>query len=85
MKELRITYGDRCYRILYAFDPRRHACLLVAADKAEYGYKDFYDDNIPVADNMLDKHEQALKAATAPRQKRGKVKKQKSLRNGHEK
>jgi len=33
MRELRIQYAGRPYRILYAFDPRRAAILLIGGDK----------------------------------------------------
>ncbi len=74
LRELRIRYGQHCYRILYAFDTRRHACLLVAADKAEYGFEAFYDDHVSTADRLMKEHEQALKAkAQASESERGKV------------
>lgn len=54
MKELRIDYGTSCFRILYAFDTTRKAVLLAAADKDAYGYERFYDDFIPLADELFD-------------------------------
>ena len=33
MRELRVQHGGRPYRILYAFDPRRSAILLIGGDK----------------------------------------------------
>jgi hypothetical protein len=35
MRELRIQHAGRPYRVLYAFDPRRAAILLLAATKPE--------------------------------------------------
>jgi hypothetical protein len=35
MRELRIQYEGRPYRVLYAFDPRRAAILLLGETKAE--------------------------------------------------
>ena len=33
MRELRIQHAGRPYRVLYAFDPRRAAILLIGGDK----------------------------------------------------
>lgn len=57
MKELRVRYGDRHYRILFAFDMKRRAALLLAGDKADIGWKEFYDQSIPLADEMFTKHQ----------------------------
>ena len=35
MKELRIQHAGRPYRVLYAFDPRRRAILLIGGDKRQ--------------------------------------------------
>ena len=53
MKELRSIGGH--LRALFAFDPRRHAILLVAGDKTG-DWKGWYRRNIPVADWMYDEH-----------------------------
>ncbi len=58
MRELRIQHTGRPYRILYAFDPRRMAILLIGCDKT--GYKRWYEENIPVADKLYDEHLRAL-------------------------
>ena len=34
MKELRFDAADGVWRVAFAFDPRRHAILLVAGDKS---------------------------------------------------
>lgn len=65
MKELRIDYGGSCFRILYAFDTSRKAFLLAAADKTTYGYERFYDDYIPIADELFDARIAALSAKKA--------------------
>lgn len=65
MKELRIDYGESCFRILYAFDTSRKAFLLAAADKTTYGYERFYDDYIPIADDLFDARIAALVAEKA--------------------
>ena len=51
MKELRVG----SMRALFAFDPRRHAVLLVAGDKAD-DWKRWYQRNIPVAGRLFDEH-----------------------------
>jgi hypothetical protein len=54
MKELRPGSAGRSeIRILFAFDPRRRAVLLIAGDKAG-NWKRWYDDHIPIADNRYD-------------------------------
>lgn len=68
MKELRINYGSCCFRILYAFDTSRKAFLLAAADKAEYGYERFYDDFIPIADDLFERRLDELAGAKVTEQ-----------------
>lgn len=58
MRELRIQHAGRPYRILYAFDPRRTAILLVGGDKT--GNDRWYEEMIPVADKFYDEHLQIL-------------------------
>lgn len=54
MKELRPTSsGGNAIRILFAFDPRRQAVLLLAGNKAGT-WHDWYVRNIPVADDRFD-------------------------------
>jgi hypothetical protein len=40
--------------MLYAFDPRRIAILLVAGDKT--GDDRWYERNVPVADRLFERH-----------------------------
>lgn len=54
MRELRIQHRGRPYRVLYAFDPRRAAILLLGGDKT--GDDRWYVVNIPVADRLYDEH-----------------------------
>jgi hypothetical protein len=54
MRELRIQYKGRPYRVLYAFDPRRSAILLIGGDKT--GKDRWYDENVPYADKLYDAH-----------------------------
>lgn len=54
MKELRPGSSGRSeIRILFAFDPRRRAVLLIAGDKAG-NWKRWYDRNVPIADDRYD-------------------------------
>lgn len=59
MKELVVQYKGDPWRILFAFDPQRHAILLVGGDKT--GDKRWYKVNIPIADTRFDKHLAELK------------------------
>lgn len=56
MKELRPgSRGRSEIRVLFAFDPRRRAVLLVAGDKAGK-WNRWYARNVPLADDLLDRH-----------------------------
>lgn len=56
LKELRPGSGGRSeIRILFAFDPKRTAILLLAGDKAG-NWKKWYTTNIPVADQRYTEH-----------------------------
>ena len=59
MRELRIQHRGRPYRVLYAFDPRRTAILLLGGDKT--GDDRWYETNVPVADRLYDKHLELLR------------------------
>ncbi len=52
MRELRIQHEGRPYRVLYAFDPRRMAVLLIGGDKT--GNNRWYDEYVPRADKLYD-------------------------------
>lgn len=55
MKELRPgSTGNSEIRILFAFDSKRQAILLVAGDKAGQ-WKKWYKDNIPIADARFER------------------------------
>lgn len=61
MKELRPgSTGRSEIRILFAFDPRRMAILLIAGDKAGR-WAQWYKKNIPLADDLFDEHIRALR------------------------
>ena len=59
MRELRIQHEGRPYRVLYAFDPRRAAILLLGGDKT--GNDRWYDEHVPIADALYDEYLQELK------------------------
>jgi hypothetical protein len=59
MRELRIQHQGRPYRVLYAFDPRRVAFLLLGGDKT--GNARWYEENVPKADAIFAEHLQTLK------------------------
>ena len=54
MRELRIQHEGRPYRVLYAFDPRRCAILLIGGDKT--GNDRWYQVHVPIADHLYDQH-----------------------------
>jgi len=54
MRELRIQHEGRPYRILYAFDPRRTAILLIGGDKT--GNDRWYEERVPKGDDIYDQH-----------------------------
>ena len=59
MRELRVQHAGRPFRILYAFDPLRHAILLLGGDKT--GDNRWYEVHVPLADRIYDTHLKALK------------------------
>lgn len=59
MRELRVQHQGRPYRVLYAFDPRRSAILLLGGDKT--GNENWYRENVPVADSRYDAHLEQLR------------------------
>ena len=54
MRELRAQAGGDPLRMLYAFDPRRTAILLVAGDKT--GDDRWYETNVRLADRLFERH-----------------------------
>ncbi len=59
MKELRVQYRARPYRILYAFDPRRTATLLIGGNKSND--KLWYETFLPLADKLFQNHLEEIK------------------------
>jgi hypothetical protein len=59
MRELRAQHAGRPLRVLYAFDPRRAAILLIGGDKT--GNDRFYTEYVPIADGLYDEHLEELR------------------------
>jgi len=59
MRELRIQHAGQPYRLLYAFDPRRTAILLVGGCKT--GDDRWYEKYVPIADRLYKEHIVVLK------------------------
>jgi len=59
MRELRIQHRGQPYRVLYAFDPRRTAILLIGSRKT--GDDRWYDEFVPRADLLYDEHLEELR------------------------
>jgi hypothetical protein len=59
MRELRIQHAGDPYRVLYAFDPRRNAILLIGGNKT--GKNRWYKEFVPMADRLYDEHLKELK------------------------
>lgn len=61
MRELRVQHRGRPFRILYAFDPRRTAILLLGGDKTGDGR--WYERLVPRADRLYETHLRGLEVA----------------------
>ena len=61
MKELRFDAADGVWRVAFAFDPKRHAILLLAGDKSGVSERRFYKQLIAKADRRFDAHLAGLK------------------------
>ena len=59
MKELRVQHQGRPYRVLFAFDPRRVALLLIGGDKT--GNDRWYEEFVPLADKIYEQHLKEIK------------------------
>ena len=59
LRELRVQHQGKPYRILYAFDPRRDAILLLGGNKA--GQDRWYESHIPKAQALYATHLRALR------------------------
>ena len=59
LRELRIQHKGEPYRILFAFDPRRVAILLIGGNKT--GDDRWYEKFVPIAEKLYEEHLQTLK------------------------
>ncbi len=59
IRELRIQHQGKPYRVLYVFDPRRHAVLLIGGDKT--GDKRWYEVNVTRAETIYAEYLRELK------------------------
>jgi hypothetical protein len=59
MKELRVQFRGDPWRILFAFDSKRAAVLLVGGNKR--GNRRWYKTHIPIADERFKRHLKRLK------------------------
>jgi hypothetical protein len=60
IRELRVQSGGRPLRVLYAFDPRRQAVLLLGGDKT--GDDRFYETVVPRAERIWEQYLTELEA-----------------------
>jgi hypothetical protein len=58
LRELRIQHKGKPYRIIYAFDPRRTAILLIGGIKV--GGKRWYEKYVPLAERIYEDHLKSL-------------------------
>lgn len=54
LKELRVQHKTEPIRILFAFDPKQQAVIILGGSKQ--GDKRWYDTNIPLAENKFFEH-----------------------------
>jgi len=54
LKELRVQHSGRPLRILFVFDPRRNAYLILGGDKT--GKRNWYGDAIRRAESIYSQH-----------------------------
>lgn len=59
MRELRIQHRGKPLRVLYAFNPRRTAIVLIGG--AKFRGSRFYREMVPIADAIYDLHIAQLK------------------------
>lgn len=58
LRELRPQHKGQPLRVLYAFDPRRMAILLIGGDKS--GNNRWYDEFVPFAERLYQRHLEEL-------------------------
>ena len=54
LKELRVQHKTEPIRILFAFDPKQQAVIILGGSKQ--GDKRWYDTNIPIAEKLYEDH-----------------------------
>jgi hypothetical protein len=64
LRELRCQHEGRPYRVLYAFDPRRKAYLLIGGDKT--GNARWYEEFIPRAERIYEQHLREIQGSSNP-------------------
>ena len=69
MKELRVQHAGRPYRVLFVFDPRRCAVLLIGGDKT--GNARWYEEMIPKAEAIYAEHLRELDREARERKAHG--------------
>jgi hypothetical protein len=69
LRELRIQAVGNPLRVLYAFDPRRVAILLLGGNKK--GHDRWYEINLAKADKLFSQHLQLLRKEAKRRASRG--------------
>ncbi len=62
LKELRVQIQGDPWRVLFAFDPKRRAIVLVGGNKR--GDKRWYKKNIPIAEERYQRHVERMESAT---------------------
>jgi len=60
LRELRVQAEGRPLRILYAFDPKRQAVLLLGADKTGMSDDRFYRRSVPHAEALWEEYLQEM-------------------------
>jgi hypothetical protein len=61
LKALRVSAGQAEFRILFVFDPRQTAILLLGGDKAQAGYSRWYRKATDEAVRLYDEHLRTLR------------------------
>ncbi|MCP4353573.1 MAG: addiction module toxin RelE [Desulfobacterales bacterium] len=59
LRELRVQHRGQPYRILYIFDPRRVAVMLIGGNKT--GDSRWYEKYVPLADRLYAEHMESLR------------------------
>lgn len=70
LKELRVQYRGEPWRVLFAFDPRRAAILLLGGNKVGDETR-WYKENIPIAERRYARHlDRLAREEGGPKQKK---------------